>query len=541
MTRRRFVRLAKITGIAAMPLLGLVQAVEVAGHHENPNKEFGETADYALHGNTQFGWKTSSIKGAIHLNGHQLTMETGGGNRTVFSGPISGEGHLIWIGGGVPQVAPSILTGEKANTFTGPFTLARGILDLDKPPQTNAIPNDLVIGSTGPALVRILKTEQINDEAHVQLSGPGPSGIVLRGVSETIGSLSVETDATIDFGDQSSALVVKNGSNREWSLNKTLTINQFKPDLDRLRFGTGGASLPDAQRSRIGFENPRGFQNGVYTAKQLADGHLVPDQPVHPVSPPFNLSASANAARAALYSKDGLASLTASPSPLKQGTVISFFGDSITWQNGFIETIRKTLQESRTTKPSNIQLINRGINGGGVLALRDGSDRAAYPGNSPQQPFAECIANDRSHIAVIFIGINDVWWRKTAPEIFEKALRDLVEAARSNKTEPLLATLTVRGELPNGKNEDDPKIEQFAEITRQVAKTSNTTLIDLRSAYIAYLQNHNARIRVDGTVHSIPSGILTYDGVHPNATGIHLLANLISDGILRASQRPAKE
>ena len=31
-----------------------------------------------------------------------------------------------------------------------------------------------------------------------------------------------------------------------------------------------------------------------------------------------------------------------------------------------------------------------------------------------------------------------------------------------------------------------------------------------------------------------PSGTLTYDGVHPNADGVKLLANLIGDGIVRA-------
>ena len=91
-----------------------------------------------------------------------------------------------------------------------------------------------------------------------------------------------------------------------------------------------------------------------------------------------------------------------------------------------------------------------------------------------------------------------------------------------------------KGELPNGKNSDDPKIEHYAGITRKVAQDTRTTLVDLRSAYVAYLQNNNAQLRVDGTLYCTPSGILTYDGVHPSSQGVALLANLISDGILRA-------
>ena len=58
--------------------------------------------------------------------------------------------------------------------------------------------------------------------------------------------------------------------------------------------------------------------------------------------------------------------------------------------------------------------------------------------------------------------------------------------------------------------------------------------VDLRKAYIAYLQNNNAQLRVDGTLFFKPAGVLTYDGVHPSASGTELLANLIGDGILRA-------
>ncbi len=115
-------------------------------------------------------------------------------------------------------------------------------------------------------------------------------------------------------------------------------------------------------------------------------------------------------------------------------------------------------------------------------------------------------------------------------------MRDLAASAKANHSRLVLATMTVHGELPDGKNGDDAKIEQYAEITRRVARDTHATLVDLRRAYVAYLRNHTAKPGADGAIHSKPTGVLTYDGVHPNGEGVKLLANLIGDGIVRAPE-----
>jgi lysophospholipase L1-like esterase len=56
---------------------------------------------------------------------------------------------------------------------------------------------------------------------------------------------------------------------------------------------------------------------------------------------------------------------------------------------------------------------------------------------------------------------------------------------------------------------------------------------------MGYLRNHNAQLRVDGTLHSVPSSMLTYDGVHPTAEGVNLLANQIAQGISEALKQHA--
>jgi lysophospholipase L1-like esterase len=520
--------------LATMRLALSAVAADISGNHENPNQEFGRDASYKLIGDSMFGWKTGTQAGDLDLNGHAFVMDTGGGHYTVFSGAITGRGSFEWRSGGVPQVAPSILSGAKANTFQGPFTLSKGVLDLDKPAGLDAIPGDLIIGSKGSAVVRLKKSNQISDAANVTLGGPGISGLELQGHNEKFAALTLKTHAEIAMGDKPAALVVGDSSARSWDLSKTMTIRGFKPGKDKLVFGKDGQGLSKAQLARIGFASPEGLSEGLYTAKIGPDGSLSPAALVKPVNPPFDVSPQANTERAKLYNVAGLAGLTGMASPLKDGLTIDFFGDSITWQNGFVEAIGQAIKAGEGTKDKTIQLVNRGINGGGVLQVRDGSTNSAFPGNSAQKSFAESIAADKADLAVVFIGINDVWWRNTTPEVFEQALRDLVTSAKASQTKLVLATLSIRGELPDGKNSDDSKIEQYAEITRKVAGDTSATLVDLRRAYIAFLQNHNAQLRVDGTLYSAPSGILTYDGVHPSAKGVALLANLISDGMARA-------
>ena len=143
------------------------------------------------------------------------------------------------------------------------------------------------------------------------------------------------------------------------------------------------------------------------------------------------------------------------------------------------------------TKDKTLTLRNRGINGGGVHEVRGGSRKSAFVNpsqrNGPQLPFSEVIAADQAAVCVVFIGINDVWWRKTTPEAFRQGLKDIVAAARTNKTIPVLATLSVKGELPNGANPLDTKCDAFAQITRDVAAETQTVLVDLRTIFMAHL------------------------------------------------------
>jgi lysophospholipase L1-like esterase len=253
-------------------------------------------------------------------------------------------------------------------------------------------------------------------------------------------------------------------------------------------------------------------------------------------TPPFDTSPEAIAARTAVYSVPGRANLTATGSPLKPSTKIDFFGDSITWLNGYVSNIQAAINTGPGTAGKGIVCINRGDNGAGVLQILNGDGGGNGFGGVNQQPFANLLTNDHANVAVVFIGVNDVWIKNTLPSTFEQSLRTIVAEGRAADVTMVLATLAVNGEKPDGTNTNDTTYDQFAQITRDVAASTGSTLVDLRTAYIDYEMNNNPPVpgRGPGGITYAVSGILTYDGVHPTALGNTLLSDLISEGIYKA-------
>ena len=230
----------------------------------------------------------------------------------------------------------------------------------------------------------------------------------------------------------------------------------------------------------------------------------------------------------------GLELLTGKDTPLKKDMVIDFFGDSITWQGGYLNIMNTALGASKYTKELNIKLIKRGINGGKSTNLRDGCEDLY---GCTQDPFAKVLETDKPAVAVIYIGINDVWHGKngTTPEDFEKCINELLTQAKNAGVVPVVATLSIIGEIPDGSNEFDEKLDQYAEITRKVADENDATLVDLRKVFIDYLKEHKELVKKeDGSEVYERKGLLTYDGVHMTELGNELLADEISIGIFEA-------
>lgn len=218
----------------------------------------------------------------------------------------------------------------------------------------------------------------------------------------------------------------------------------------------------------------------------------------------------------------GLGLLTAANTPLRENDRISFIGDSITMQGGFIRLIREAIGRSDHTKDLSVQLFQHGLNGGRVDTIVEG----VTPWGK-QDPFSTLLEKDQPTVVVIFLGVNDVTHgNAVSPEAFETGLGKLVSEAKQTGAVVVLATLAVAGEKHDGTNPHDAKLDRYASISRKVAAAKQVALCDLRKAFIEYLKANNPENK--------PRGVLAYDGIHMSAQGNDLLADELSRSITEA-------
>jgi len=210
----------------------------------------------------------------------------------------------------------------------------------------------------------------------------------------------------------------------------------------------------------------------------------------------------------------GVEKLVSEDTLLKDGDRIVFFGDSITQAGGYHKLIAKALKEKQPKL--DVQVINAGISGNKVPNLQARIEK-------------DVISKDPT-IVFIYIGINDVWHSQrgqgTPKDKFEAGLHDIVQRLKKAGATVVLATPTTIGEKPDGSNPLDPMLEEYAAVSRQVAKEEGVTLCDLRVAFIDYLKEHNKENK--------EKGILTNDGVHMLPAGDALIADQASQSILKA-------
>jgi lysophospholipase L1-like esterase len=186
---------------------------------------------------------------------------------------------------------------------------------------------------------------------------------------------------------------------------------------------------------------------------------------------------------------NGLGLLTGAETPLRENERISFIGDSITMQGGFIRLMREAIAQGDQTKDLGVQLFQHGLNGGRVDTIVGG----VTPWGK-QDPFSTLLKKDKPTVVVIYLGVNDVTHDDAvSPEAFEKGLGKLVSEAKQTGATVILATPSVAGEKHDGTNPQDAKMDQYASITHKVAAANQVALCDLRKAFIEYLKTNNPR------------------------------------------------
>jgi lysophospholipase L1-like esterase len=196
--------------------------------------------------------------------------------------------------------------------------------------------------------------------------------------------------------------------------------------------------------------------------------------------------------------------------PLKKGERIVFLGDSITEggvsPKGYVTLIKNSLNDKH--KDLDIEVIGAGISGNKVPDL--------------QKRLEKDVLMKKPTLVVIYIGINDVWHgendpaRGTTKEKFESGLVEIIGKIKDTGARVVLCTPTVIGEKKAGANKLDMRLDEYAEISRKVAKETKSQLCDLRKTYADYLAKNNSDDK--------EKGVLTTDGVHLNNAGNKLVA-----------------
>ncbi|MDG2221936.1 MAG: SGNH/GDSL hydrolase family protein [Rubripirellula sp.] len=207
---------------------------------------------------------------------------------------------------------------------------------------------------------------------------------------------------------------------------------------------------------------------------------------------------------------------------LKKDDRIVFLGDSITAQGlrpaGYLTLTSQAIAKAHPDL--NVAVI--------------GAGRGGHKVPDCQRRLDADVLQKNPTIVLIYIGINDVWhWthpkvvargkKGTTPKEFEGGLKAMINKINGVGARVILCTPTVIGEKADGSNPQDEMLDQYSEISRKVAKETDSQLLDLRKAFLAHLKQHNSK--------NAAQGILTIDSVHLNDDGNHLLSELVLDAL----------
>jgi Lysophospholipase L1 and related esterases len=188
---------------------------------------------------------------------------------------------------------------------------------------------------------------------------------------------------------------------------------------------------------------------------------------------------------------------------------IIFFGDSITEfasrPGGYISDIGEMLVKNKLE--NNYELVNAGVSSNKIYDLYLRMD--------------EDVMNKNPDVVVIFIGVNDVWHKRsmgtgTDADKFERFYNAIIKKLVEKNIRVILCTPAAIGEKADLTNELDEDLDKYCNIVRYVASKNNAGLVDLRKAFTAYDSQNNPT--------NLSAGILTVDGVHLTDRGNQLVA-----------------
>ena len=191
---------------------------------------------------------------------------------------------------------------------------------------------------------------------------------------------------------------------------------------------------------------------------------------------------------------------------------VIFFGDSITQAGvspgGYIVRIGDLATKENLA--AQYDFIGAGIGGNKVydLYLRMDDD----------------VLSKKPDVVVIYIGVNDVWHKRTHGtgtdlDKFEKFYNALIKKMKEQNIKLIMCTPAVIGERTDFSNDLDGDLNNYSNMIRGIAKKNAVPLVDLRKAFLEYNKVNNTENK--------EAGILTTDRVHLNEKGNQLVAEEI--------------
>lgn len=195
---------------------------------------------------------------------------------------------------------------------------------------------------------------------------------------------------------------------------------------------------------------------------------------------------------------------------------IVFFGDSITQAavqpGGYLLKLQEML--AAQNRADDFELVGSGIGGNKIydLFLRLEPD----------------VLDKKPDAVVIFVGVNDVWHKRTHGTgtdswKFVQFYEALIQKLRKEKIEVILATPACIGERTDFSNELDGDLNFYSNLIRDLAAKNGCPLADLRKIFLEHNLANNPENR--------EKGILTTDGVHLNDLGNELVAKAFLEKI----------
>lgn len=212
--------------------------------------------------------------------------------------------------------------------------------------------------------------------------------------------------------------------------------------------------------------------------------------------------------KATLFLMFGVVILSSSIHVQKKQRIV-FFGDSITQAGvqptGYITRLGSLLKEKGLG--NNYELIGAGISGNKVYDLYLRMD--------------EDVLSKNPDIVVIWVGVNDVWHKRsygtgTDADKFEKFYTAIIKKLQQKNIRVMLCTPAAIGEKTDFSNELDGDLNKYSSIIRTLAEKNNCRLIDLRQVFLQYNIANNKENK--------EAGILTSDKVHLNDKGNQVVA-----------------